>query len=125
MSAASFLLLTDETSAALVNFANGLAMMIATIASLTLAAQACPSRAEGFAFAGLMSISNLADICSINAGAFLYEHVFDNRLGPLIVVSAATTAVAIVLVPWLGLEGEGSGARAFYKAVFRLRKIGV
>jgi hypothetical protein len=81
-------------------------MMIATIASLTLAAQACPRRAEGFAFAGLMSISNLADICSINAGAFLYEHVFGNRLGPLIVVSAATTAIALVLVPWLG-QGKG------------------
>jgi predicted MFS family arabinose efflux permease len=103
-SAASFLLLTDEFSAALVNFANGVALMIATIASLTLAAQTCPRRAEGFAFAGLMSISNLADICSINAGAYLYEHVFDSRLGPLIVVSAATTAVALLLVPWLGLE---------------------
>jgi predicted MFS family arabinose efflux permease len=106
VSAASFLLLTDETSAALVNFANGVALMIGTIASLTLAAQACPRRAEGFAFAGLMSISNLADICSINAGAFLYEHVFDNRLGPLIVVSAATTAIALVLVPWLGSEKD-------------------
>ena len=103
-SAASFLLLTDETTAAIVNFANGLAQMIATIATLTLAAQYCPARAEGFAFAGLMSVSNLADICSINAGALLYEHVFDSRLGPLIVVSAATTAVAAVLVPWLALR---------------------
>jgi len=51
-----------------------------------------------------MSVSNLADICSINAGALLYEHVFDSRLGPLIVVSAATTAVAAVLVPWLALR---------------------
>ncbi len=105
-SAASFLLLTDEISAALINFANGLAAMIATIASLTLAARHCPRRAEGFAFAGLMSISNLADIFSINAGAFLYEHVFDNRLGPLIVVSAASTAFALVLVPLLGLESD-------------------
>ena len=88
----------------MVNFGSGLAAMIATIASLTLAAQHCPRRAEGFAFAGLMSISNLADICSINVGAFLYEHVFDNGLGPLIVVSAASTAVALVLVPLLGLE---------------------
>jgi predicted MFS family arabinose efflux permease len=102
-SAASFLLLTGEISAALVNFGSGLAAMIATIATLTLAAQHCPRRAEGFAFAGLMSISNLADIFSINVGAFLYEHVFDNRLGPLIVVSAASTAVAVVLVPLLGL----------------------
>jgi predicted MFS family arabinose efflux permease len=108
-SAASFLLLTDETSAALVNFGNGVASMIATIASLTIAAQVCPRRAEGFAFAGLMSISNLADICSINAGAYLYEHVFDSRLGPLIIVSAATTAVAVVLVPWLGVQRDDPG----------------
>jgi MFS family permease len=100
--AASFLLLNGPVSAALVNFFYGFAQMIATIATLTLAAQNCPRRAEGFAFAGLMSISNLADIFSINAGAFLYEHVFDGRLAPLITVSAATTAVAIVLVPLLG-----------------------
>lgn len=106
VSAASFLLLTDEISAAIVNFANGLASMIATIASLTLAAQYCPRRAEGFAFAGLMSVANLADICSINAGAFLYEHVFNGRLGPLIVVSAATTALAAMLVPSLGLRSN-------------------
>ena len=105
-SAASFLLLSGEVSAAIVNFANGVASMIATIASLTLAAQHCPRRAEGFAFAGLMSVSNLADIFSINAGAFLYEHVFDSRLGPLILVSAATTALAFFLVPLLDLDSD-------------------
>jgi predicted MFS family arabinose efflux permease len=106
VSAASFLLLTDETTAAIVNFANGVAQMIATIATLTLAARYCPARAEGFAFAGLMSVSNLADICSINVGAFLYEHVFDGRLAPLIVVSAASMAVAALLIPWLGLRSN-------------------
>ena len=106
LAAASFLLLADEVTAAIVNFANGAAMMIATIASLTLAADYCPKRSEGFAFAGLMSIMNLADVFSNNIGAFLYEHVFDNRLGPLIVVSAATTAFAAVLVPLLRLNGK-------------------
>jgi predicted MFS family arabinose efflux permease len=106
LSAASFLLLTDEVTAALVNFANGVATMIATIASLTLAAQYCPRRAEGFAFAGLMSIMNFADICSSNAGAFLYDDVFGSRLAPLIVVSAASTAFALVLVPMLRLNGS-------------------
>jgi len=106
LSAASFLLLTDELTAAIVNFANGAAMMIATIASLTLAADYCPRRAEGFAFAGLMSITNLAEICSNIVGAFLYEHLFDGRLGPLIIVSAAATAFAAVLVPLLRLDGE-------------------
>lgn len=104
----SFLLLTNEVTAALVNFANGVASMIATIASLTLAARHCPRRAEGFAFAGLMSVSNLAEICSINAGAYLYEHVFDSRLEPLIVVSAATTALTLLLVPWLTAKSDHS-----------------
>jgi len=108
LAAASFLLLTNEVTAAIVNFANGAAMMIATIASLTLAADYCPKRAEGFAFAGLMSIMNLADVFSNNIGAFLYEHVFDSRLGPLIVVSAATTAFAAVLVPLLRLSGKSN-----------------
>jgi MFS family permease len=103
VAAASFLLLTDELSAAVVNFASGVAAMIATIASLSLAAHYCPRRAEGFAFAGLMSVMNLADIFSTNAGAFLYERVFDNHLEPLIVVSAATTAFAFALVPLLRL----------------------
>ena len=106
LSAASFLLLEGEITAAIVNFANGAAMMIATIASLTLAADYCPRRSEGFAFAGLMSIMNLADIFANNVGAFLYEHVFDSRLGPLIIVSAATTAFAAVLVPLLRLEAN-------------------
>ena len=104
LSAASFLLLSDEVTAAIVNFANGVAMMIATIASLTLAADYCPKRSEGFAFAGLMSVTNLAEICSNTVGAFLYEHLFDGRLGPLIVVSAASTAIAAVLVPLLRLR---------------------
>lgn len=104
LSAASFLLLTNEVTAAIVNLANGVALMIATIASLTLAADCCPRRAEGFAFAGLMSIMNLAELLSSSVGAFLYEHVFDNQLGPLIIVSAATTAIAAVLVPLLRLD---------------------
>src|SRR5258708_4741613 len=108
LAAASFLLLTDEVTAAIVNFANGAAMMIATIATLTLAADYCPKRSEGFAFAGLMSISNLADLFSNNVGAYLYEHVFHNQLGPLIVVSAATTALAAALVPLLQLDGNRS-----------------
>jgi predicted MFS family arabinose efflux permease len=106
LATAAFLLLGDELTAALVNFANGMAAMIATIASLTLAAHYCPRRAEGFAFAGLMSVMNLAELASNNVGALLYERVFDSRLDPLIVVSAASTAFALVLVPLLRLDGK-------------------
>jgi predicted MFS family arabinose efflux permease len=104
LTAASFLLLADEVTAALVNFLDGMAAMIATIASLTLAARHCPRRAEGFAFAGLMSVMNLAEVFSDNVGAFLYERVFDSWLAPLIVVSAAATVFALVLVPVLRLD---------------------
>lgn len=103
LSAASFLFLTGDVSAAIVNFANGVALMIGTIATLTLAADFCPARAEGFAFAGLMSVMNLADVFSTNVGAFLFEKLFDHQLSPLIVVSAASTAVCVVLVPPLRL----------------------
>jgi MFS family permease len=108
LSVASFLLLADPVTAAIVNFANGVALMIATIASLTLAADHCPSRAEGFAFAGLMSIMNLAELTSSTVGAWLYDHVFDGRLGPLIIVSAASMAFTLVLVPLLRLDGSSS-----------------
>jgi predicted MFS family arabinose efflux permease len=116
VAAAAFLLLTGglatAVTAAIVNFAYGLASMIATIATVSIAAQRCPDRAEGFAFAGLMSVSNLADICAINAGAFLYEQAFDHRLGPLALASAATMASAALLVPLLGLEREEAGQRS-------------
>jgi predicted MFS family arabinose efflux permease len=79
------------------------ALMIGTISTLTLAAEYCPSRAEGFAFAGLMSIMNLADVFSTNVGAILYDKVFDSHMAPLIVVSAVSTAVCVVLVPLLRL----------------------
>jgi MFS family permease len=110
LSSASFLMLADELTGAIVFFANGAALMIATIATLSLAADYCPRRAEGFAFAGLMSIMNLAEVLAINTGAFLYERVFDSRLAPLIIVSAASMAFAAVLVPLLRLDADRESA---------------
>ena len=52
-----------------------------------------------------MPISSVKRGCRA-AGAFLYEHVFDSRLAPLIVVSAAATALAAALVPLLGLRAS-------------------
>lgn len=112
LSSASFLLLANEITGAVVFFANGAALMVATIATLSLAADYCPPRAEGFAFAGLMSLMNLAEVLAINTGAYLYERVFDGRLAPLIIVSAASMAFAAVLVPLLRLDA-GRPARAY------------
>ena len=48
-----------------------------------------------------MSVINLATPLSDTLGSFLYERVFHGSLAPLIVVSAAATALVFVLVPLL------------------------
>jgi MFS family permease len=89
-----------------------MAGMIAFVATLSLAADFCPKRAEGFAFAALMSLLNLSSTLSNNLGAFLYEHAFHNRLAPLIIVSAAATAVILLFIPLLRLGDKPSGVPA-------------
>ena len=109
---AAFLFLTNETAAAIINFCAGFAAMLATVATLTLAADYCPPRAEGFAFAVLMSIINLATAAADNVGSYLYTHLFHNTLPPLILLSAAFTAFAFVLVPLLRLGDKRQGEPA-------------
>ena len=72
----AFLALTNKVNAAIVNFFSGMAGMVAFVATLTLAADYCPRRAEGFAFAALMSLLNLSSALSNNLGSFLYERAF-------------------------------------------------
>jgi MFS family permease len=106
---AAYVFLTNETSAAVIYFCGGFAAMLATVATLTLAADFCPPRAEGFAFAVLMSIINLATSLADNVGSFLYSHLFDHNLTPLVLISAAFTAFAFVLVPLLRLGDKRQG----------------
>jgi MFS family permease len=100
----AFLFMVDPVSAVVVYFLFGVAGMIANVATLTLAAEHCPARAEGFAFAALMSVMNLTAPLADTTGAYLYDHVFDGRLAPLIVVSAAFTAFVLVLIPLFRIE---------------------
>ena len=53
--------------------------------------------AEGFGFAALMSVINLATPLADTAGSALYEYVFVSQLAPLIMVSAGFTALALPL----------------------------
>ena len=112
LTTAAFLLLWDEAAAAIINFFSGFAGMIAFVATLTLAADHCPQRAEGFAFAALMSITNFSGALSDNIGSFLYEHLFDRRLNSLILVLAAFTALAFAFVPMLHLQDKRPGEPA-------------
>jgi MFS family permease len=109
---AAFVLHSNPANAIIINFLSGMASMIAFVATLSLAADFCSKRAEGFAFAALMSILNLSSAASNNLGSFLYEHAFHNRLAPLIIVSAASTAVIFLFVPLLRLGDKPSGVPA-------------
>ena len=95
-----YLALDGPATAIPIYFVAGVASMIANIATLSLAAAHCPERAEGFTFAALMSVINLASPLSDTTGALLFEHVFAHRLQPLILVSAAFTAFVLLLVPF-------------------------
>ena len=99
----AYLALTGPISAVAVYFAAGIAAMLATIATLTLAADVCPEGAEGFGFAALMSTINLATPLGDTVGSALYEHVFAGQLAPLIVVSAGFTALALPLLRFMPL----------------------
>ena len=109
VTALGFLFFWNETAAAIISFSSGFSAMLATVATLTLAADYCPKRAEGFSFAVLMSIINLATTVADNVGSFLYTHVFGKSLPPLVLISAAFTAFAFVLVPMLHLGSKRQG----------------
>jgi hypothetical protein len=100
VSTLAYLLLADPSSAVAIRLFTGVTSMIAFIATLSLAADSCPRGAEGFAFAAMMSVLNLAGPLSNTLGSVLYEHVFDRHLAPLILVSAAATGLVFFLVPF-------------------------
>ena len=105
ISTLSYLLLDGPTTAIVIWLLGGVAGMIAMIATMSLAAESCPEGAEGFAFAAMMSILNVAGPLSDTLGSVLYEHVFDRQLTPLILVSAAATALVFFLIPLLAARG--------------------
>jgi len=108
-STAAYLLLSNETSAAILSFCSGFSAMLATVATVTLAADYCPQRSEGFGFAVMMSLINLATASADIVGSFLFEHAFHRGLTPLVLVSAAFTAFAFILVPLLHLGDKRQG----------------
>ena len=99
ISTLSCLALNSPATAIVIWVLSGVTSMIAMIATMSLAAESCPEGAEGFAFAGMMSIVNLTNPIADTLGSVLYEHVFDQQLAPLILVSAAATGLVFLLIP--------------------------
>ncbi len=101
VSTLSYLLLSSAATAVVIWLFAGVTSMVAMIATMSLAAESCPEGAEGFAFAAMMSIVNLTNPLADTLGSVLYQHVFDQQMTPLIIVSAATTALVFFLIPLL------------------------
>ena len=95
----SYLALSSPATAVVIWLLGGITSMIAMIATMSLAAESCPEGAEGFAFAGMMSIVNLTGPLSDTLGSVLYQHIFDEQLAPLIILSASATALVFFLIP--------------------------
>jgi hypothetical protein len=100
----SYLALGPSTAVA-IWLLGGVTSMIAMIATMSLAAESCPEGAEGFAFAAMMSILNVAGPLSDTSGSVLYQHLFNRQLAPLIVVSATATALVFFLIPLMAVRG--------------------
>ncbi len=103
----SYVLMSSQVSAIIINVVGGVFGMIALVASLTVAAHAVPEKSTGFAFALLMSVNNLAGQLSSNLGAWMFVHWFNNHLNPVIYIAAAATAATALLVPMLKLGDQG------------------
>lgn len=99
-----------QAAAVAIEILAGAATMIATLATLTQAAQVCADKAEGFTFAALMGATNgIAQIAMI-VGARLYTDVF-HSMAPLILLSAAFTLACFLLMPMIArahLEGAAA-----------------
>jgi MFS family permease len=90
-----------KASALVASFTFAFGYMIASLATLSLAAEACPKRAEGFVFASLMSISNLSMNYSDKLGSRLYEGYLRHNIYPLITLSIGITLGALLILPFL------------------------
>jgi BT1 family len=111
LSTLSYLLLSTPATAVAIWLVGGITSMIAMIATMSLAAESCPQGAEGFAFAAMMSIVNLTGPLSDTSGSVLYQHVFHQKLAPLIIVSAAATALVFFLIPLMVFRQPRTSAR--------------
>ena len=96
-------------SAVVINVVFGAAGMITQLAFLDLAAKACPRHVEATFFALLMSVFNAGGQGAQVVGGYLYDWL---GLTPLIFVSAAATALAWLLVPFVGIDAIEARAKA-------------
>jgi MFS family permease len=109
VSTLAYLLYRSATAALVIDTLFGGLGMITQLAFLDLAAKACPKHAEGTFFALLMSVYNLGVQGSQVTGGYLYDYI---GYAPLVLISAAMTAAAWLLVPLVNIPEIERRARA-------------
>lgn len=82
----------------------GMLNQIGMLMILSVAARACPPRAEGFTFAVMMSLYNAADQLSSVIGSRLYDELFNQSLTSLLWIAAGSLALCFLLVPFLSRQ---------------------
>ncbi len=90
-----------QTIAAPLNVSVGMLNQIGSLMIFSVAARACPPRAEGFTFAVMMSIYNGTEQFSSVIGSHLYERAFNHEFAPLLLVAAGSLSLCFLLVPFL------------------------
>jgi predicted MFS family arabinose efflux permease len=110
----SYLLYRGPTSAVVIEIVFGAVAMITQLAFLDLAAKACPPRVEGTFFALLMSVFNAGMQLSMNVGGRLYDGL---GYTPLVLISAAVTALAFLFLPFVDIKAIEERARRQAAAV--------
>jgi MFS family permease len=101
VSTLGYLLLSSPESAIVLEVFRGTANMIAILAIYALAADVCPQRTEVTVMASLIAVRNLATEASTFIGGQLFTVAFHNKLAPLILIAALTTALCALLIPFL------------------------
>jgi hypothetical protein len=94
-----YLFYSTWTLAAFIESQNGLFFSLAELALLDLAARATPKGCEGLGYSLMLSIRNVAGSGADIVGSHLADHHWS--FGSLVYLNAATTAVVLLLLPFL------------------------
>lgn len=115
----SYLALVGPKSLYALGFGYGMCYMVCNLTLLSLAAEVCPKRVEGFVFAFLMGLMNFVRIGSDWVGGKIYDELVPVYAGettegfwmnlsgmkypidPLLVMSGVVTLFALVFIPLL------------------------
>ena len=104
-----YLLYRTPLSAVVIDTVYGALGMVTLLAFLDLAAKVCPGHVEATFFALLMSVYNIGTATSGVAGGYLYDW-FGYQI--LVVISAGATALAWIVMPFVGMDRIEAKARA-------------